>query len=99
MSEPTLYLIGVPILLFLEICFLMWLVNAVQESSLKLLSAIYVVLISSICLNGIAKFLASYTGMLWGFLFSLFIVFIFSLVTKICGRIPVVVVSQVHETT
>lgn len=77
MNETTLYLVGVPILLFMEACFLMWLANTVREKTLRLRSAIYVVLISGICLNGIAKFLMSYMGVLWGFLISLLIVFIF----------------------
>ena len=71
------YLIGVPILLLLEAWFLIVLVNLAKEKSLKLLSALYVVVISSMCLSGIGKLLTPYTGMFLAFGISLLIVYIF----------------------
>ena len=78
MDAKTLYyLIGGPILLFSEALLLIMLTHFVREGSLKLRSALYVVLISSMALSGITKFLAPYTGLLWGILISLSVVFLF----------------------
>jgi hypothetical protein len=76
-ANTLFYLIVVPILLFSEALLLIALTNRVKEESLKLFPALYVVLISGICMSGIAKFLAPYTGLYWGFLVSLVIIFLF----------------------
>lgn len=77
MNENTLYLIGAPVLLFVEAWILTMLAHYMREKSLKLIFAINVALISSLCLSGITRFLTPYTGVLLAFMISLSLVFIF----------------------